>query len=71
MSQSVDFEHSIGDKVKIVGIDVTGFVVGLFYGETGRQYQTAYFIDGEMKTIYLYEFQIETSKANHSNGFLQ
>jgi hypothetical protein len=70
MSKSVDFEHSIGDKVKIVGIDVTGFVVGLFYGETGRQYQTAYFIDGEMKTIYLYEFQIYAANINHPIGLL-
>jgi len=70
MNQCVDFNYSIGDKVKIKDIDISGFVVGLYYGDTGRQYQTAYFVDGEMKTIYLYEFQI-CAVNNHLTGLLQ
>ena len=66
---SIDFDYSLGDKVRITEIQISGHVVGLFYGESGKQYQVAYFVDGEMKTVFIYGFQLESATKNNQIGF--
>ena len=50
----VDYKFDLKQDVKIKGLNVEGRIVGYYYGETGIQYQVAYFVRGEKKTTYLY-----------------
>ena len=54
----IKFEYGIRDRVMILALNVVGMVVGLFYGESGRQYEVAYFLDGSKERTYLYSEEI-------------
>lgn len=65
----IDFKYGIKDEVTIKALKVRGMVVGLYYGETGNQYQVSYFLNGEKKTIYLYEEDLIKFSADTHMGF--
>ena len=67
MPYSIEFTYAIGDRACITEIDVIGHVIGLYYGETGKQYQTTYFNGGEKVTAYLYDFQLSRAKDKKKN----
>ena len=70
---SIKFEFDIGDLVKIGDVDLKGRIVGLYYGDTGCQYQVSYFYEGNNKREYLYGFDLQLlSKTNKSKfGFIK
>lgn len=53
------FSHSVNDKVLINALECKGRVVGLYYGDTGAQYQVRYFYNGAPQTVYFYGDEIE------------
>jgi hypothetical protein len=68
--QTVSFQYQIRERVWITELARPGRVVGLYYGETGQQYQISYFDDGEKKTTYLYsEDIVSEDKHRGSAGF--
>lgn len=66
--QKVDFDFSINDEVKVKELGVIGHVVGLYYGETGKQYEVAYFYDGDFKKLFIYGFQLSFVNPVQSDG---
>jgi hypothetical protein len=67
----IDFKYNIKDNIKIKSINMLGLVVGYFYGESGIQYQVAYFADNERKTSYVYPEEIDKLDAKEMSGFLK
>jgi len=67
----VDFKYNIKDNIKIKSIDTNGLIIGYFYGESGIQYQIAYFSDGERKTSYVYPEEIDKIDIKENSGFLK
>ena len=65
----VEFLYNIKDELAIKPLNVIGFVIGLYFGETGIQYQVSYFSDGAKKTTFLYEEQLREPTENDL-GFL-
>ena len=65
----VNFKFSIKSDIKIKKLNVSGFIIGLYFGETGRQYQISYFINGEKKSTYFYEEEIESTDGTEKFGF--
>jgi hypothetical protein len=64
----IRFLYSIGDRVKITDLDRCGYVTGLYYTETGKQYQVSYFHEGDLKTNYLLESQISESTESKNES---
>jgi hypothetical protein len=62
--------YNIGDSVKIKPINTVGTVTAVFFGETGLQYQVAYFLNGERKHLYLYPVELSNITGTESLGFL-
>ena len=67
--QTITFEYKIRQQVWITELARPGLVVGLYYGETGQQYQISYFHDGEKQTTYFYHEQISADSKGHNAGF--
>ena len=65
---TIDYEFAIGDEVKVKGLNVSGFVIALFTGEFGNQYEVAYFYEGDLRKEYLFKFQI-ADKEDRATGF--
>jgi len=53
------FDLTINQPVMIPALETKGRVVGLYYGETGAQYQVRYFFNGSPQTVYFYRDEIE------------
>lgn len=66
---TIDYQFAIGDEVRVKGLNVSGFVIALFTGEFGNQYEVAYFYEGDLRKEYLFDFQIETPTKS-CKGFL-
>jgi hypothetical protein len=66
---TIKFEFDIGDSVLIKGVNVEGRIVGVYYGETGCQYQTSYFYDGNNKREYIYGFDLQLLSKTNKNKF--
>jgi len=71
MTISIEYGYDLHTEVRIKKIDTIGLVIGYYYGETGHQYQVAYFIDGERKTIYLYPEELDLPTGRESAGFMK
>jgi hypothetical protein len=69
--KNIEFEYDLKQKIKINNINTQGFIIGYYYGESGIQYQVAYFISGERKTAYLYPEEINASDGKEDLGFLK
>lgn len=66
---NLEFRYKIGDDVLITKLKVIGSIVGLYYGETGKQYQTVYYLNGDRKIVYFYENELDFSKDVDKFGF--
>jgi len=70
-STIIKLKYSIGEKIKIKEINRIGIIVGFYYGDTGKQYQVAYFDDGKRLREYFYELEISNIKESEiGHGFL-
>lgn len=67
--KQIEFLYNLKQCVKIKALKTKGFVVGYFYGENGIQYQTAYFLNGDRKTTYLYPEEISEADETDALGF--
>lgn len=52
---NINFRYNIRDKVLLHDLNIVGTVVGYYYGDTGKQYQVSYFINGEKRVSYFFE----------------
>jgi hypothetical protein len=66
---NIEFKYELKKLVLISAINVLGFIIGYYYGETGKQYQVTYFHNGEKKTLYLFEEELEEPTGSESMGF--
>jgi len=69
--QTIKFIYDLKQEVQIKGLDTKGIVVGYYCGETGAQYQVAYFLNGDRTIIYLYPEEICKLSGKESSGFLK
>lgn len=68
--KTIKFELEIQDVVLIIALETTAIVVGYYYGETGIQYQVAYWYEGSRNTAYMYKEELgTTSKKAKGIGF--
>lgn len=65
---TIEYEYAIGDEVCVKGLNVPGFIIGLFTGEYGNQYEVGYFYEGDLRKEYLFKFQIDV-KEDKTTGF--
>lgn len=67
----VDFTYDIRDKVFIDDLNTVGTIVGFYYGDTGKQYQVTYFLNGEKRVTYLFDgdFQKVRKVVDQRMGF--
>jgi hypothetical protein len=64
-------EYDLKSQVKIKSLNVAGLIIGFYYGETGFQYQVAYFVNGDRRTAYLYPEEICMPNGKESTGFVK
>lgn len=67
--KNVNFEYDLKQEVAIKDLNVKGYVVAYYYGDTGIQYRVAYFLKGESTTTYLYPEQIGLPEKDTKFGF--
>jgi hypothetical protein len=64
-----EFLYDFGDRVRFVDTDIIGQVVSLWLSDRGPKYEVAYFTNGEYKTEYFFDFQIEPADKKNGTGF--
>ena len=57
----VEFRYDISDKVKVKDITVNGRVTGLLKDDDGLQYRIVYWYNGERKSTWMFDWEIEES----------
>ena len=67
---NIEFEYNLKDEVRINALNVKGLVVGFYYGETGIQYQIAYWSSGTRKTQYVYKEELG-EPSDSTLGFIK
>ena len=65
----INFKYDLRDKVKIIDINTEGIVIAHYHGESGIQYQVAYFLNGERTRTYLYPEEISKTDGEETAGF--
>ena len=55
----VELPYWLGDRIKITELGLVGTIVSISCTQTGIQYETRYFREGEHKLAFLYEWEIE------------
>lgn len=71
----IDFEYRIHDSVKILALETTGRVIGLYVCLDGIQYRVRYFYNGDLKSEYFFDSELGSltstsktqTKKNHDN----
>ena len=62
MKQTSEFrklaENILHKEVYITEIATTGTVVSVFIGDYGVQYNVRYFLNGDAKTVYMFDHEI-------------
>ncbi len=66
---NISFKHGIGDKVYIPDLERSGYVLALYYSETGSQYRVSYFDDASKKTEYFSDKEINSFDESKRMGF--
>ncbi len=64
---TIEYSFSLGDLVMIKELKVNGYVIGLFTGQYGSEYEVAYFYDGDLKKEYLFETMLEMKNNSRSS----
>ncbi len=49
----------IGNKIRIIELDITGTIIGIWDDIGGHSYKVRYFWQGVPHEVYLYEKEIE------------
>ncbi|MHA1572503.1 MAG: hypothetical protein ACTSX8_00760 [Alphaproteobacteria bacterium] len=57
----VDFAHKIGDAVKVKTIEMIGHIDALCLDIHGKQYRVVYWNNGERKSTWMYDWEIESA----------
>ena len=64
-SQTVIFEHAIGDSVVIIHAgDIEGRVCAQVNGIAGKQYRVHWWQDGRLQDEVLYDWEIRATKQH-------
>lgn len=50
------------DKVKIIELEILGYITQICENIGGKEYKVRYFLNGEQKEIWLHPFQLEKVK---------
>ena len=66
---TVQFKYNLKSTVIIKSINTIGTVVGCYVGDSGTQYQVAYFLNGERKVTYLYSEELSSKVEKAKLGF--
>ena len=70
MKTSVEFEYSVGDKVKIIELNnAVGFVTSLWFSDRGIKYEVTYYCASNRSDDYFYSQEIQLFTKNDSLGF--
>lgn len=56
---TIEFKYRIAQQIKIKELKIIGIVLALFVADTGIQYSVRYFWNGEAKTVYFFDFELE------------
>lgn len=56
--KTIEFEHDIGDSVRIVAIDILARIDALIYDIQGKQYRIVYWSDGSRNAAWVYDWEI-------------
>lgn len=62
MKQSVEFDFSIGQEVKIIAIGMIGHVQAMLCGRQEKEYQVAYWNESQRYSVWMFAFEIEELK---------
>lgn len=62
MKMTIEFEHSVGDKVWLPDMDCYAIIISVWYGKYGCKYQCRWATDGEYKDDYLFGWEILEKK---------
>lgn len=60
--KTVEFEHDIGDRVKVKTIEMIGCVDSLCMDIMGKQYRVVYWNNGARNSVWMYAWEIEAAK---------
>jgi len=60
----IEYDFSRHDIVSIKDIDTKGRVISLISSVDGKQYLVKYWNNGELKTVWLYEWEMEIVNEN-------
>ena len=58
MAKHVDFGFEQGEKVNITAINTPGHVDALMLDNTGKAYRVVYWMNGERRQTWMYEWEI-------------
>ena len=61
-SVTIEFAYNIGDKVRIVPLEMVGQVDGLLRNSGGCQYSVIYWSEGTRKTTWMYSWELADAK---------
>lgn len=60
--KAVEFEHDIGERVKVKTIEMVGSVDALCQDIAGKQYRVVYWNNGQRYSVWMYAWEIEPCK---------
>lgn len=68
---TIDYKFAIGDKVKIIDLDLKGIVISLWTGRRGNEVQVRYSTNGKYEEYYFFENELEEIiiNLNQSIGY--
>lgn len=61
MKTIIEFDYSIGEKVKVKDIDRTGTVTSLTKDMDGTMYRVAYWVNGQRYCEWMYHFELQSA----------
>lgn len=59
---TVDFDYTLGQTVKVKAIGMLGLVDSLSLDMNGKQYRVVYWNDGQRYSVWMYDWELETTK---------
>jgi polyribonucleotide nucleotidyltransferase len=62
-----EFKFDIASRVHITELGLRGTIVSISITQTGTQYETRYFREGEHKFAFLYEWELEGKTVERGN----
>ena len=69
MKNNYEFIFEIGQKVKIKDLNITGIICGIYISRAEIEYSVRYFYDGNPKSVYFSQTEIELVDDKDVLGF--